>query len=463
MNKFLSRWLLISALGACLATAQAQSPGAVGGMDLQLGQPAAAAPQAPLLSGEQDGIAAVVGDQVITRYDLALRLRDLQKQLAQQPGGQVPPLAQLRPHVLKDMIDEYALAEFAEQTGIEVGDATLQRALKQIAANNHLQLAQLRAQVRAQGMGWKDFESQIRREVLIARLRERDVAAKVQVSPQEIDDYLRRQHAAQSGLASDSVLHLAQILSPLPDHPSAAQVAQARSLIEQAAAALQQGRRFDVVLREFTAGPDALQGGDLGQRKASQWPALFVQAVHDLQPGQVSGIIRSPAGFHILELVSRQQESALPTRAMQARVQEIVLDAGNPQARKAAVHELQGVRRAVEAGEVGFSAKAKEISQDLRSAAKGGDLGWLLPGQLPSELDAALNNLNPGEVSQPLVLPGKVVLLRLVDRREHELAPGQERAVVRNLLLQRKEAKAFAELVEQVRERTYVRIPGNDS
>lgn len=463
MNKFLSRWLLIAGLGACLATARAQSLGAAGAIDLQPGQPAGVTAQAPLLAGEQDGIAAVVGDQVITRYDLALRLRDLQKQLAQQGQGQAPPLPQLRKQVLQDMIDEYALAEFAEQTGIEVGDATLQRALRQIAANNHLQLAQLRAQVRAQGMGWKDFEAQIRREVLIARLRERNVAAKVQVSPQDIDDYLRRQRVAQSGHAADSVLQLAQILSPLPDHPSADQVAQARSLIEQAAAALQQGQRFDVVLREFTAGPDALEGGDLGARKASQWPALFVQAVRDLQPGQVSGIIRSPAGFHILELVSRQQDAVLPDKAMQARVQEIVLDASNPQARKAAVHELQAVRRAVEAGEVSFAAKAKEISQDLESATRGGDLGWLLPGQLPSELDAALNNLNPGDVSQPLVLPDKVVLLKLVDRREHALAPGQERAVVRNLLLQRKEAKAFAELVQQVRERTYVRIPGDGS
>ena len=468
MNRSLWRIALPAAAVAMLASAGAQAQSlmpATGESGLRMpGTGAAqAAPQPVPRDASTDGIAAVVGDQVITRYDLDLRLQTLQQQLARQHGGQAPAAAELRPQVLREMIDEYALAEYAKQTGLEVGDATVQRAVQQVAENNHVSVEQLREQLRAQGMGWKDFHSQIEREILIARLRQRDVAGKVHVSDQEIDDFLAAQRARQGQLAADAQLHLAQIFVPLPDHPSAEQLKGARTVIDDAAAALRQGRVFASVASEFSMGPQAAKGGDLGVRPASQWPSLFVRAVSDLQPGQVTGVIRSPAGFHILQLVSRQESAALPQTAMQANVREIVINADSDASRKSAVHELQAVRRAVESGQVGFAAKAREISQDLATARQGGDLGWVLPGQLPAALDAAIGGLNPGEVSQPLMLPGKVVLLQLVDRREHALAPGQERAVVRSMLLRQKEAKAFDELVQDVRARTYVRIPGDDS
>ncbi len=452
MNRLLWRFAVPAAVLVVLTggAAQAQSP-----------TPAPDAPTSAQATSS-DGIAAVVGNEVITRYDLDQRVRELQQQLVARNAGKVPAAAALRPHVLQEMIDEYALAEYASETGLEVSDAALQRALQGIAAGNHLSVDQLRSQVQRQGMNWQDFSAQIRREVLIARLRERDVASKVKVGEQEIDDYLARQRLHDRDDAS-ARLHLAQIFVPLPEHPSAQQLRNARVVIDDAAAALRQGRRFSMVANEFSMGPQATKGGDLGTREASQWPSLFVRAVRDLQPGQVSAVIRSPAGFHILELLGRQQASALPRTAMQAEVREIVIDADTDASRKAAVRELRGVRRAVLAGEVGFAAKAREISQDLRTARSGGELGWLLPGQLPAALDAALQALNPGEVSQPLLLPGKVVLLQLVDRREHALAPGQERAVVRSLLLRQKEAKAFDELLQDVRARTYVRLPDDDS
>ena len=463
MNRTLPRLALLAVLGAGLsggaALAQSLQPGAA--MGLRLAPQPAAQAAAPTPSASSDGIAAVVGNQVITRYDLDLRVRNALQALQQRHQTPLPTASQVRPQVLNEMIDEFALAEYAEESGIGVGEATLQRALQQIATNNHLDLEQLRSQVTAQGMGWKDFESQIKREMLIARLRERDVASKVTVSEQDVDDYLAR-HGAGGAAGGDPELHLAQIFVPLPDHPTAADISAGRDIIDHAAALLQQGRRFSVVAQQFSQGPGTRHGGDIGTRAQSQWPGLFVRAVRDLQPGQVSQVIRSPAGFHILKLLGRERAGRLLHTAMQAQVREIVIEADNDHSRKAAVHELDAVRRAVESGEVSFAAKAKEISQDLSTATKGGDLGWMLPGQLPPVLDSALDNLNPGQVSQPLLLPGKVVLLQLVDRREHALGPGQERAVARNMLLQRKEAKAFEELVQDVRERTYVRLPGDD-
>ncbi len=463
MNKFLPRLALLAVLGAGLSGVAAQAqmtlPGAAGSAQGLGPQASGGGAQSP----SSDGIAAVVGDQVITQYDLKLRVDDTLGQLARQHPGEQPPLDQVRAQVLQQMIDEYALAEYAEQTGLQVGEDTLKRALAQVAAANHLDVEQLRAKVREQGMGWKDFEGQLRREILIDRLRQRDVGAKVSVSDQEVDDYLSHMRSLQGQVAPTEQLHLAQIFVPLPEHADAQQVARARERIDAAAAALQQGRRFEVVAQQFSQGPEAAHGGDLGTRPAGEWPDLFVRAVRDLQPGQISSVIRSPAGFHILEMVGRQHAAGMPRTAMQAQVREIVLDADNDSARAAAVHELQAVRRAVLAGEVSFAAKAKEISQDLATASQGGSLGWLLPGQLPAALDSALDSLNPGQISQPLVVPGRVVLLQLVDRREHALGPGQERAVVRSELLQRKAEKDFHDLVRDVRERTYVRIPGDDS
>lgn len=463
MNKYLPRLALLAILGAGLsgvaAHAQLSLPGASGASQGLAPQDSGGNATAP----GSDGIAAVVGDQVITRYDLQLRVKDALHRLAQQRPGASPPLEQVRAQMLQQMINEYALAEYAEQSGLQVGDDTLQRAVEQVAASNHLDVTELRAKVREQGIGWKDFEGQLRREILIDRLRQRDVAAKVSVTDQEVDDYLAHMRSLQGQVAPSEQLHLAQIFVPLPEHADPQQVAQARKLIDAAASALQQGRRFEVVAQQFSEGPEGAHGGDLGTRPAGEWPDLFVNAVRELQPGQVSAVIRSPAGFHILELVARQHAAGSAQTAMQAEVREIVLNADGDSARKAAVHELAAVRRAVLAGEVSFAAKAKEISQDLNSAPKGGSLGWLLPGQLPAALDSALNSLNPGQISEPLVLPGRVVLLQLVDRREHALGPGQERAVVRSELLQRKADKNFEDLVRDVRERTYVRLPGDDS
>ena len=287
------------------------------------------------------------------------------------------------------------------------------------------------------------------------------MASRIKISDQEVDDFLANQ--AKQPLSAQTQIQLAQIFVPLPSQPSAEQVSEARARIDAALAKLRQGRDFAKLAAEYSQGPEAKDGGNLGVRPANQWPRLFIDAIRGLTPGEISAVIRSPAGFHILKLVAEQGAQTPAATAMQSQVREIVLKASGGKAQESAVKELDGIRQAVEKGEVQFSAKARELSQDVTSAKKGGDLGWILPGELPPALDAALNRLNPGQVSQPITLPGKVVLLQLVDRREHALAPAQERAVARNILLQQKEAKDFDELVKDVRARTYVRIPSADS
>ncbi len=438
-----------------------------GAQGLRLSTSTSAAPSASAratpqdaMPADRDGIAAVVGKQVITDYDLAVRVRAAAAQLAAR--GSAVSMKALRSEVLDDMINQLALAQFARESGIEVGNATLQLALKQTAENFKLDVPELRRQIEAQGLSWNQYKEQLEREILIARLRQRDVASRVTVSDQEVDDYLAQQARQQQ--APQGKLTLAQIFIPLPSHPSAAQVAAARARIDAALALLRQGHAFAQVARADSEGAEARDGGLLGTRDASEWPSLFVNAVRGLQPGQVSEVIRSGAGFHILQLVAAPQAKAPAAAAtMQAHVREIVLriDAGHPRA--SVLHELQQVRDAVLEGKVTFSAKAREISQAIASAGKGGDIGWVLPGELPPALDTALDRLNPGQVSTPIALPDVGVLLQLVDRREHALDARQQRAVARNILLQRKVQREFAEFVQDVRARTYVRLPNPDS
>lgn len=425
--------------------------------------PAGAAPSgtqqtAATPRGDADGIAAVVGNQVITDYELAMRVRDAQAQITH--NGQTPPPAQqLRLEVLRQLVDQLALAEYAQDTGISVDDATVTRAIADVARSYQLDPAQLRTRIEAGGLGWNEYRENIRREIEIARLRQRDVASKVSISDREVDDYLR-------SIAANSraeVLDLAQIVVDVPSSASPEQIAAARQRIDAAEAQLRQGRDFAAVAAAVSTGAEARRGGELGARPVADWPQLFVDAVHGLQPGQVSAVVRSPAGFHIIKLVGERGADALPATAMQDQVRQIVILARDPKARAAATAELAAVRDAVAEGKVGFEAKAREISQDLDSSRRGGDIGWVLPGSLDPALGAALEHLNPGQVSDPVALGDRVVLLQLVDRREQPLSGDQQRAVARNILRQRKEAKAFDEMVQDVRSRTYVRIPDADS
>jgi peptidyl-prolyl cis-trans isomerase SurA len=469
-NSFLRRATALAALLVCgAAGAQGlslKSAPALSGQSSSLmqAQQLPSTPQAALSSSTQqqgsDGIAAVVGSQVITQYDLDLRMRAAEQQIAQQ-GAQRPPTAQLRAELLSQLIDQLALAQYAEDSGINVSADTVDRAIAQVAAGYKLNTEQFRKQIAAEGLGWDEYKEQVKREILIGRLRQQDVAARIKISDQEVDDFLARQ--AKQPLGAQTQVQLAQIFIPLPSQPTPEQVTQAKAQIDAALDKLRQGRDFSKLAMEYSQSPEAKEGGNLGTRPASQWPGLFMDAIRNLKPGEISDVIRSPAGFHILKLVAEQGAPTAASTAMQSQVSEIVLNVGGDKSRAAAVKELSTIRDAVEQGKVQFSSKARELSQDVPTAKKGGDLGWVLPGQLPAALDAALNRLNPGQVSEPITLPGKVVLLQLVDRREHALGKDQERAVARNILLHQKEEKNFSELVKDVRARTYVRIPDANS
>jgi len=469
MNEtLLSRTLLAAALAFVSVCAAAQGlrlpPGAGAGLSAPSGAPMAAAPPAlpssPGSNRSSDGIAAIVGNQVITDYDLQLRLQSVRQQ-AQAAGAALPPPAQLRAQVLEQMIDEMALAQYAEQIGLGVSADTLDRAIAQVARDNKLTVPELRRAVEREGMGWNAYRDQLRREILISRLRERTMAQLPPITENEIDEYLAKQNAAAAASAQTQY-DIAQIFLPVPQNATPEQVAAVKDKMDAIAAQLKAGADFAALAKKFSQGEGAKEGGDLGMRPADRLPTLFVDTVRDLAPGQISPVIRSAAGFHILKLLRVSGQTGTPSTAMQSEVREIVLRASTEAERERARAELDAIAQAVQSGKIQFSEKARELSQDEATASKGGDLGWVLPGQLDPALDAALQRLNPGEVSAPIVLGNKVVLLQLVDRALRPLTEAQKRALAKEMLQREKAAQDFDELVRDVRARTYVRIPDND-
>lgn len=458
----LPRAALAAVLAGYVVFAQAQglraTPDSMPGAGLSA--PAAPAAATSFNPGRTaDGIAAIVGNQVITDYDLDLRI-EAARQQARSTGATLPAAATLRAELLGQMINELALAQYAEQTGVGVSDDTVSRAIAQVAASNKLSVAELRSEIRREGLGWTAYRDQIRREILIGRLRERVMAQVPAVSDAAIDEFLAKENAAAAN--PQTRYEIAQIFLPVAQDAAADQVAAVRQRIDAIAAQLKSGADFAKVAKKESQGEGAKQGGDLGMRPADRLPALFVDTVRTMQPGQISPVIRSAAGFHILKLLAEDGPVPAPTTAMQSQVREIVLRADTDAQRLRAKSELDSVRQAVLAGKVTFAAKARELSQDAATTAKGGDLGWILPGQLDPALDAALQRLNPGDVSAPIVTGQKVVLLQLVDRAERPLETEQKRALAREILQRRKAARDFDELVRDVRARTYVHIPEND-
>lgn len=471
MNKSpLHRTILVGLLAVMGASAQAQglrSSGGGSGLSaaapaLGTAPPMAPPPALPSTFGSartSDGIAAIVGNQVITDYDLQLRV-EATRQQAQAAGATLPPPAQLRNQVLNQMIDELALAQYAEQMGMGVSADTLDRAVAQVASNNKMTVPELRRAVEKEGMGWTTYRDQLKREILISRVRERSMAQLPTISESEIDEFLSKQDAASA--SPQAAYEIAQIFLPVAQNASPEQVAAVKQKMDAIEAQLKAGADFAKLATEDSQGEGAKQGGNLGMRPVDRLPTLFVNTVRDMQPGQISPVIRSAAGFHILKLLQVGGEQGAPTTAMQSHVREIVLSASTEAQRLRAKAELGQIAQAVQAGKVKFGEKAKELSQDPATASNGGDLGWVLAGQLDPVLDAALEHLNPGDVSEPIVMGNKVVLLQLVDRAVRPLEASQKRALAREILQRQKAAQDFDELVRDVRARTYVHIPEND-
>ena len=397
-----------------------------------------------------DRIVAVVNEGVITQYQLDSRTRAATAQLHRQKV-QLPPPDVLRRQVLDQMITERAQVQQAKEAGVRVEDNELSQALDRIAANQKVSTAQMRQTVEKDGMKWNDFREEIRDQMMIARIREREVDAKINISPGEVDNFLANQASAGSG----EEVHLAHIVIRIPEGASPETLQKLRlkavGIDEQAKA----GKDFAQLAATYSESNDAMQGGDLGFRPIDSLPQVMSSAIANLKPGQVSDVVRSPSGFHIVKLIGRRGGSGLP-QVQQTHARHILIKVTEITSESEAKHKITHVHQRLKSGE-DFAALAKLYSQD-GSAQKGGDLGWLYPGDTVQPFEQAMNALKIGEISGPVQSPFGFHIIQVLERRTTDVSQDRQRQRAMMALRQRKIEDANLEWIRQVRDRSYVEI-----
>ena len=396
-----------------------------------------------------DRIVAVVNDEVITQNDLNERVSLVVRQLQRQ-GGQLPPADTLARQILERMINDLVQVQLAKEHGIKVDDATLDRTIERIAQENNLSTAEFRAALERDGIRYPRFREDIRNEILLARLREREVENAIVVTDAEVETELARQEKEATG---DSEYRLAHVLVLVPPQANEQQIEQRRRRAAQALSELRQGANFAQVAATFSDAPDATQGGNLGWRASGRLPALFLEAIEKLQPGEVSDVLRSPNGFHIIKLLEKRGKAATPG-VQQARVRHILLRAREGLSEAEARDRLQRLRERIVQG-ADFAELAKQHSEDS-SAARGGDLGWVAAGDTVPEFERAMNALKDGEVSQPIQTPFGWHLVQVLERRSDELSGDRKRIAARQAVRARKADEAYQDWLRQTRDRAFV-------
>jgi len=401
-----------------------------------------------------DRIVAVVNDGVITQNQLNTRVRSATMQLHRQKV-QLPPHEILRQQVLDQMITERALVQTAKEAGVNVDDNDLDQAMVRVAANQKMTPQQMRQTVEKDGVTWPEFREEIRNQMMIARVREREVDARVNVTPGEVDNFLANQSATGAG----EEVHLAHIVIRIPEGASPETLNKLRlkavSIDDQAKA----GKDFGQLAATYSESNDAMQGGDLGSRPIDSLPQVMSSAIANLKPGQVSDVVRSPSGFHIVKLISRKGGSALP-QIQQTHARHILIKVTEVTSEPEARQKINQVHSRLKSGE-DFAALAKLYSQD-GSAQKGGDLGWLYPGDTVPAFDQAMNALKIGEISNPVQSQFGFHIIQVLDRRTTDVSQERQRQRASNALRQRKLEEANQEWVRQVRDRAYVEMHLDD-
>ena len=432
------------------------TPGATWAQSAKPAQPAAAAAPATV---EIDSIAVVVNDDVITRNELANRIKTVERRMKAQNVA-LPEKADLQRQMLERMIVERAQMQLAKEMGVRVDDLTLDRAIGRIAEQQKLSVQDLRNQMEKEGTTFAAFREEIREEIIMQRLREHEVDAKIQISDAEVDNFL----AAEQAAAREQVeLNLSQIMVRIPDNSSPEQIAARRARAEEVMRQLRTGADFAKMAGTYSDAADALKGGEIGWRSPERLPPLFTEQLAKLKPGQVTPIIKSTGAFHILKLVDKRSaaEAQAATAVQQTHARHIVIKVTPTVSAYDAKRKLAELKERLDNKAAKFEELARLFSTD-GAAAKGGDLGWLYPGDTVPEFEAAMNNLKLGEVSQPVESSFGFHLIEVLERKSDDVSKEKQRNAARNAIRERKLEEATEDWQRQVRDRAYVEFRADD-
>ncbi|MDO8933367.1 MAG: peptidylprolyl isomerase [Rhodocyclaceae bacterium] len=399
---------------------------------------------------EVDRVVAVVNDEAITLHELRTRVASVERQLRAQ-GTQLPPRDIIERQLLERLIVDRIQLQFARETGLRISDGELDGALRRIADGNRMGLAEFKAALERDGIVWNKFREEIRDEMTVARLRDREVESRIVISDGEIDNFLANPQNAGGG---EVTVHLAHIVIRVPEQADTAQLTRIRARAEQALQQIRGGEDFGKVAASFSGTPDALSGGSMGPRPLDRLPALYADVAQKMKPGEVSGILRSPAGFHIVKLVDMRGGAAVSSVIKQTRARHILIKINELVSESEAKRKLVGIKERLDNG-ADFAELARLYSNDI-SAAKGGELGWLYQGDTVPDFERVMDTLKIGEVSQPVQSPFGWHLIQVHERRTDEASVERKRLIARQALRERKSDEAYEDWLRQMRDRAYV-------
>jgi peptidyl-prolyl cis-trans isomerase SurA len=409
-------------------------------------------PATPAVS-QADFIVAVVNSEPITSSEVQAQVKPILQQFAQQ-GRAAPPLAELQRQVLERLIMERAQLQLAASSGLRVDEVAIDQAEQNVARQNQIDVPELRRRVLADGLAMPQFRQRLRNQLLLMRLREREVESRVRVTDLEVEQYLREQSAVDP---ATQPVHLAQILVAVPETATAVQIAALENRAQRALARARAGESFSALVAELSDAPDRANGGQMGLRTPDRYPTIFIEATQNLASGDISNLVRSGAGFHILKVIEKRN-SGLPNMTVtQSRARHILLRPNANLTEKAAMEKLAEYKRRIVAGQADFAALARDNSQDS-SAAQGGDLGWASPGMFVPEFEEVMSRLAPGQISEPLISRFGVHLIQLNERRQATLSQREQMETVRAMLREKKIDEAYTIWAQDLRDRTYVEL-----
>jgi peptidyl-prolyl cis-trans isomerase SurA len=401
---------------------------------------------------EVDRVVAVVNDEVVTAFELKTRVASVERQLQGQ-RVQLPAREVLERQVLERLITDRVQLQFARETGLRVSDIELDAAIRRIAENNKLSLSEFRAVLERDGVAWVKFREEIREEIILSRLRDREVESRIVVSDGEIDNYLANPEQGDAGAAE---VNLSHIVVRVPEQATPDQLMRIGARAQNALDQLRKGDDFAKVAASFSDAPDALSGGVMGMRPLDRLPALYADAAKKLKPGQLSEVLRSPAGFHIVKLIETRGSSAAkaPVALRQTRARHILIKVNELVSEAEARRKLVAIKERLDNG-ADFAELARLNSNDL-SAARGGDLGWLYQGDTVPDFEKAMDALKINQISEPIQSPFGFHVIQVLERRTEDATAERQRLTARQVLRDRKSDEAYQDWVRQLRDRAYV-------
>jgi peptidyl-prolyl cis-trans isomerase SurA len=404
-----------------------------------------------------DRIVAIVGKDVVTMSELGQRLAAAERELRRQ-GTPLPDREILERQVLEQLIVQKAQLRLANDTGIQVDDVQLDSAIERIAQNNQLSLREFRSRLQRDGVSFEQFREEVRDQILLARVREREVDNKIQISESEIDLFLEESKITTTQRVEYNVAH---ILVRVPEQANPAQIDAARGRAETVRAEAQAGADFAKLAASYSDGPNALRGGALGWRGEERLPELFANALKSMKPGEVSAVLRSPAGFHVLKLLDQRSAGGAGVEAgpqvVQTHARHILIKTNEAVSEADARRTLNDLRERMTRGGADFAELARQHSED-GTAARGGDLGWLYPGDTVADFQRAMDALKLEEISVPVQSPFGWHLIQVLERRKAGMTADRLRLRARQVLRERKSDEAYQEWLRLLRDQTYVEL-----